>query len=129
MKIFARRVPCAWWLLIAGLLFSGLAFYGLASGEGYMPPGKRSPARYISEKKDPMEYRRLVRYEFAVGALFAALSLVRVVPLEDCFIGIRRSLQARAENDRTPAPLWAYAFLVGFIALVIWVGWKAMYSE
>jgi hypothetical protein len=128
MKVFARRVPCAWSLLLVALLFGGLASYGLATGEAYLPPGKRSPARHVSEKKDPKEYRRLIRYEFGVAAVFAAISLVRVVPVEDFFAGLHRSLATRAKNDRTPAPWWAYAFLAGFIALVIWIGWKVMYS-
>src|ERR1051325_2059880 len=124
MKVFARRVPCVWWLLVVALLFGGLAVYGLVTGHGYMPPDRLSPATHISEKKDPKEYRRLIRYEIAVAAVVAPISLIRVVPVEDFFAELRRSLVARAENDRTPAPLWAYAFLIGFIALVIWIGWK-----
>ena len=66
------------------------------------------------------------------AALVCLLAFFRLVPVEDGWHRFKdrsHSMIHVKGYDTKPAPKWAYAFTLGFLGLIIWIGWKTMYSE
>ena len=132
MKILSRRSSLSWSSLTFGLFFGLLTAYALATGDVFVPGRHGSPSRDILAASDPRGYAFWLRAYVlfaAAGLLFAG---VRVPIVEDGWRALKERSRAAVHAkglDSKPAPLWAYAVLVGFLGLVIWIGWKEMYSE
>lgn len=66
------------------------------------------------------------------AVLGCSLAFVRIVPVEDWIGRFRERTKATVREkgyDAQPAPLWSYVFLVGFLALIVFIGWKVMYAD
>lgn len=132
MKLFERRKPPEWSLVIAAAIFGALAIYAFYSGDAFVLGRRGEPSRHILRETQPERFLLHVRLFFSAAAILCFLGLVRLVPIED---GIRR-LRTRSQGvisskgyDKNPAPWWGYLILGGFLALVIWIGKITMYSE
>jgi hypothetical protein len=132
MKLFARRTPLSWGMLVFGLLPAALAICAVATGDVVVPGRRSSPTRHVLQSADPRGYAFMLRVFVLFALSGLTLAFVRVVPIEDGWRRFKERSNATIHAkgyDSKPAPMWAYGFLVAFIGLIIWIGWKFMYSE
>ncbi len=132
MKLVSRRRPTSWSSLTLGLFFTVLAVYALTTGDAFVPGRHGSPSKDILAASDPRGYAFWTRAYVLLGAAGLLLAFIRVPPIEESWRGLKERSRATVHAkglDSKPAPVWAYAFLAAFLALIIWIGWKTMYSE
>ena len=132
MKLFARRTPISWGAITFGLLFAALFTHAATTGDAFVPGGRGTPSKHILHASDPQEFAFWLRLYGAFAIVGVAVAFARVVPIEDIWRAFRVRTKAAVQEkgyDSTPAPKWAYVFLVGFLGLIVWIGWKTMYSE
>lgn len=131
MKLFARRVPVSIVMLTLGLTGAASAIYALATGDAFMPAWRGSPAKHTYRAIDSHGYFDLLRFDVLVACIGLGLAFVRILPIENQwrrFTGWTRAAVRSNGYDSRPAPKWAYGFLTLFVAFIIWIGWKVMYS-
>ena len=132
MKLFTRRSPIAWGALTFGLIFAALFIYAVTTGDALLPGRRSTPSRHFSQASDPQKFASLLWFYGTFSVAGIALAFTRFVPIEDGLRTLRARTKATVQEkglDSKPAPKWAYAFLLVFIGLIIWIGWKTMYSE
>ena len=132
MKLFERRSPIAWSLIVAGAVFASLVVYAIATGQVVVPGRRGSSSEVILREAQPDRFTFHLRFFTTACALFWFLAIVRLAPFEDGIKHLRtRSREAisRKGYDRDRAPVWAYVFLAVFIGAIIWIGKVTMYSE
>lgn len=132
MKAFSRRRPCFRTLLIVGSIFLALWGYALATDTMIILPSRSKPGRVIKKSEQPSEFGRSMRFFGVVAAACVFVSLVRVNPIEDRLAAWRTAIGAKAHASgatTAPAPWWAYVFLAGFVAFIVYLGHIFMYRE
>jgi hypothetical protein len=132
MTLLARRLPPKYSVLFAAGLFTVLATYAIVTGDAFVPGGHGSKSEHILKAVRPGQYWFMLSWYLGGAVITCLLAFFRLVPVED---GWRR-FKERSDStihakgyDSKPAPKWAYAFLLGFLGLIVWIGWKTMYSE
>jgi hypothetical protein len=132
MKLFTRRSPIAWGAFTFGVVFTALFVFAVATGDAFVPGRRSTPSTHFLRTSDPRAFSFWLRFYGAFAAIGLVTAFLRVVPIEDGWRRIRARSKSTIQTkgyDSKPAPKWAYAFLLGFLGLIVWVGWKTMYSE
>lgn len=131
MKILARRRPIAWGLLLAALLFGGFALDAVVTGDARVLGRRNAGPKHILRASDPRAFASQVRFYGCVALIGVTLAFTRIVPVEDAWKRLgeqtRAAIHARG-YDSKPAPAWIYPCVAAFLLLIVWIGWRTLYS-
>lgn len=118
-------------LLLVALMTGAIAVHAIITGDAWAPGSHGSRSTHVSRATQRGEFVSFVRYYSAVSLILLTLVfLLRLNPVEDALSRLKeRFYGSLIPYHQGPAPLWGYLFLIGFIALVLWIGWKVMYND
>jgi hypothetical protein len=132
MKIFAFRKPPSLTLLIIAAVFAVLFIYAFRTGEFLVLPSRTHQGQVVRKLENPRLFEIWMRFSVVIAFAGSSLAFLRIVPFEDGIAAWRSTIKNKVNASgasTNPAPLWAYAFLAAFVALIVYLGYVFMYRE